>query len=103
MRRRLSEGHPEAPLLLYVGRLGYEKRIDRLKKVLERNPESRLVVVGTGPAEDELKKVFADLPVHFAGEIVGKHRCFFQYCNILYGDDIASGTFRSKRCPLDLR
>lgn len=72
MRNRLSDGHPEAPLLLYVGRLGFEKKIHRLKKVLESNPGSRLVIVGTGPAEGELKKVFAGIPVHFAGEIVGK-------------------------------
>jgi len=70
-RRKISDGNPDAPLLLYVGRLGYEKRLDRLKNVLDENPTARLVLVGTGPAEAELKQLFKDYPVHFTGEIVG--------------------------------
>lgn len=46
MRYELSDGHPEAPLLLYVGRLGEEKRLEDLKKVLEMVPGSRLALVG---------------------------------------------------------
>lgn len=34
MRTRLSQGHPEAPLLIYVGRLGSEKKLQRIKGVL---------------------------------------------------------------------
>ena len=92
MRERLSEGHVEAPLLLYVGRLGHEKRIHRLLRVLESNPGCRLAVVGTGPAEEDLKVVFKGAPVHFAGQLVGESprqglyfvcdvmRCIVLYC-----------------------
>ena len=38
-RIRLTDGHPEAPLLIYVGRLGVEKRLRDLKDVLARLPE----------------------------------------------------------------
>lgn len=72
VRSWLTNGHPEAPLLLYVGRLGAEKRIHRLKTVLKRNPSVRLALVGTGPAEEMLKKEFQDLPVVFTGQIVGE-------------------------------
>jgi hypothetical protein len=52
MRRRLSDGDVDAPLLVYVGRLGAEKKLQRLKKVLERNPGARLAFVGRGPIQD---------------------------------------------------
>ena len=32
MRHRLSDGHIDAPLLIYVGRIGAEKKLHRLKK-----------------------------------------------------------------------
>jgi sulfoquinovosyltransferase len=70
-RNRLSDGHPEAPLLVYVGRLGVEKQLHRLKKVLEANPGARLAFVGKGPQEAELKKMFEGYPVHFAGQLIG--------------------------------
>jgi sulfoquinovosyltransferase len=31
MKVKLSDGHPEAPLLIYVGRLGFEKQLHKLK------------------------------------------------------------------------
>jgi hypothetical protein len=34
MRERLTDGHPEAPLLVYVGRLGAEKKLKTLRCVL---------------------------------------------------------------------
>ena len=71
MRTFLSEGHPAAPLLLYVGRLGVEKKIHRLKKVLDANPGCRLVLIGQGPAEESLKKTFEGMPAHFVGQLVG--------------------------------
>lgn len=70
-RRRLSDGHEQSPLLLYVGRLGVEKKLHRLKAVLEMNPACRLVVVGQGPAEEGLRGLFRGLPVHFPGQLVG--------------------------------
>ena len=32
MRHRLSDGNVDAPLLIYVGRIGAEKKLHRLKK-----------------------------------------------------------------------
>jgi glycosyltransferase involved in cell wall biosynthesis len=72
MRSRLSQGHPEAPLLLYIGRLSAEKEIDRIKPVLEALPGARLALVGDGPHRAELEKHFADLPVNFVGYLAGE-------------------------------
>lgn len=79
MRDKLSNGHPEAPLLLYVGRLGVEKKIHRLKRVLLANPGCRLALVGLGPAEESLRSTFEGLPVHFAGQLVGE---YIYYLNV---------------------
>ena len=72
MRFRLSGGHVDSPLLCYVGRLGHEKRLMRLKIVLDNNPGSRLALIGTGPADAELREFFALSPVYFAGQLIGK-------------------------------
>jgi glycosyltransferase involved in cell wall biosynthesis len=71
MRTRLSDGHPEDVLLLYVGRLSYEKQVDKLRAVLEKVPGTRLAIVGDGPARADLEKHFAGLPAHFAGYLKG--------------------------------
>jgi glycosyltransferase involved in cell wall biosynthesis len=49
MRSRLTQGHPEAPLLLYVGRLSVEKEIEQIKPVMDSIPGARLALVGDGP------------------------------------------------------
>ncbi|KAF0931512.1 hypothetical protein E2562_004625 [Oryza meyeriana var. granulata] len=49
MRARLTNGEPEKPLILYVGRLGVEKSLDFLKRVMDRLPGSRIAFVGDGP------------------------------------------------------
>jgi glycosyltransferase involved in cell wall biosynthesis len=72
MRARLTEGHPEDSLLLYVGRLSAEKGIERLKSILLANPKTRLALVGDGPQHGHLKKHFAGLPVHMAGFLHGE-------------------------------
>ncbi|MBD0344564.1 MAG: glycosyltransferase family 1 protein [Coleofasciculus sp. Co-bin14] len=72
MRSHLSQGHPESPLLLYVGRLGAEKEIDRIKPVLEAIPNARLALVGDGPHRSALEKHFAGTPTHFVGYLTGK-------------------------------
>lgn len=36
MRSRLTDGNPEDPLMIYVGRLGAEKRLRDLRGVLKR-------------------------------------------------------------------
>lgn len=67
MRYRLSEGNPDSPLLIYVGRLSAEKSLESLRTVLRANPNTRLALVGDGPHRKSLEKHFAGLPVHFAG------------------------------------
>jgi glycosyltransferase involved in cell wall biosynthesis len=69
---RLSQGHPDSPLLLYVGRLSAEKEIERIKPVLEAIPNSRLALVGDGPHRSALEKHFAGTPTHFVGYLTGK-------------------------------
>ena len=66
-RVKLSGGHPEAPVLLYVGRLGREKNIGSLKRVLREMPGVRLALVGDGPARRELEEEFAGMPAIFSG------------------------------------
>ncbi len=72
MRSRLSQGHPEAPLLLYVGRLSAEKEIDRIKPVLESIPNARLALVGDGPNRQVLEKHFAGTHTNFVGYLAGQ-------------------------------
>lgn len=72
MRERLSDGHPDDTLLVYVGRLGAEKQIDHLKPVLERVPGTRLAIVGDGPAREELEAHFAGTPTTFMGYMSGE-------------------------------
>jgi glycosyltransferase involved in cell wall biosynthesis len=72
MRARLTDGHPESPLLLYVGRLSAEKGIERLKPILQALPNARLALVGDGPHRKTLEHHFAGLPVHRAGFLHGE-------------------------------
>lgn len=72
MRDRLTQGHPQSPLLLFVGRLGAEKEIDRIKPVLEAIPDARLALVGDGPNRQQLEQHFAGTPTHFVGYLHGK-------------------------------
>lgn len=72
MRSHLSQGHPESPLLLYVGRLSAEKEIERIKPILEAIPDARLALVGDGPNRQNLEKHFAGTNTHFVGYLMGK-------------------------------
>ena len=71
MRTRLTDGHPEDRLLLYVGRLSAEKDIPVCRSVLEATPEARLAVVGDGPQRSQLEQYFAGTRTHFAGYLRG--------------------------------
>ena len=71
LRDRLSGGRPDQPLLLYVGRLAREKGVESLAWVMDELPEARLALVGDGPDRMRLERVFAKLPVHFAGFLAG--------------------------------
>jgi glycosyltransferase involved in cell wall biosynthesis len=72
MRDRLTQGHPEAPLLLYIGRLSAEKEVDRIKPVLAAIPGARLALVGDGPHREELEKHFAGTNTNFVGYLAGE-------------------------------
>ncbi|CAN6212812.1 unnamed protein product [Urochloa humidicola] len=60
MRSRLTNGEPEKPLILYVGRLGVEKSLDFLKRVMDRLPGSRIAFIGDGPFRAELEQMFSE-------------------------------------------
>lgn len=72
MRSHLSQGQPESPLFLYVGRLSAEKEIERIKPILEAIPDARLALVGDGPNRQNLEKHFAGTNTHFVGYLMGK-------------------------------
>lgn len=72
MRSRLSQGYPQSPLLLYIGRLGAEKEIERIKPILETIPDARLALVGDGPNREALEKHFAGTNTNFVGYLRGK-------------------------------
>jgi glycosyltransferase involved in cell wall biosynthesis len=72
MRHQLSDGHPQENILLFVGRLSNEKQVDKLRPILEQVPNTRLAVVGDGPARETLEAHFKGLPVKFMGYMTGK-------------------------------
>lgn len=57
----------DAPIILFVGRLGEEKNIQLLLRAFAHNvklmPQARLLVVGNGPYHDELVKLSEDLGI----------------------------------------
>ncbi|MCU0493443.1 MAG: glycosyltransferase family 1 protein [Chloroflexaceae bacterium] len=59
-------------LLLYVGRLAAEKRLDLLAEAVRGLAGVRLVLVGDGPARPGLEQRLAGTPVHFAGYLKGE-------------------------------
>ncbi|MEX2540794.1 MAG: glycosyltransferase [Trueperaceae bacterium] len=71
MRSRLSAGDPEAPLMIYVGRLSFEKRLEWLHAPITRLPGVRLAFVGAGPAEGFLRKRFESTRTVFTGYMSG--------------------------------
>jgi glycosyltransferase involved in cell wall biosynthesis len=71
-RDRLSGGHPEDRLLLYVGRLAPEKGIERLKTILLEVSRTRLAIVGDGPARENLEHEFRGTLAVFTGALQGE-------------------------------
>jgi glycosyltransferase involved in cell wall biosynthesis len=65
-RARLGAGWGDV-LVLYVGRLAREKKLDRLAAALRRLDGVHLTLIGDGPDRERLQNVFAGLPVTFAG------------------------------------
>ncbi|KAG6596357.1 Sulfoquinovosyl transferase SQD2, partial [Cucurbita argyrosperma subsp. sororia] len=72
MRLRLSGGEPDKPLIIHVGRLGVEKSLDFLKRIMDRLPEARIAIVGDGPYREELEKMFTGMPAVFTGMLSGE-------------------------------
>lgn len=72
MRYQMSEGHIDDILLLYVGRLSYEKKIHDLRPILDRVPNTCLAIVGDGPYRPELEEIFAGTNTKFMGYMKGE-------------------------------
>ncbi|CAN1134428.1 Sulfoquinovosyl transferase SQD2 [Linum perenne] len=68
----LTNGEPEKPLIVHVGRLGVEKSLDCLKTVMDRLPNARIAFVGDGPYREELEKLFEGMPAVFTGMLGGE-------------------------------
>ncbi|MGD9888457.1 MAG: glycosyltransferase [Halothiobacillaceae bacterium] len=66
---------PNQPVLLFVGRLAFEKNVDfllhMLSLLIKQRPDACLVLAGEGPAEKHLRKLTTqlglDAHVHFVG------------------------------------
>jgi glycosyltransferase involved in cell wall biosynthesis len=71
-RGKLTGGNPESRLLLYVGRVAWEKGLEHLKEALKALPDTRLAIVGDGPARKDLEKLFAGTPTVFTGTLRGR-------------------------------
>lgn len=75
MRLRMSGGNSKDLLLVYIGRLGKEKRLKELKGILEQmisdGIPTRLCIAGHGPAEDDLKAYFQGTRTTFLGVLHG--------------------------------
>lgn len=71
MRARLTGGSPENPLVVYAGRVSFEKRVDVLAEAAKRLPEARFAVVGEGPARAWLERELAGTGTVFTGFLAG--------------------------------
>ncbi len=69
-RRRLSGGRDGRLVMLYVGRLAREKRVDRLLEAV-RTEGVTLAIVGDGPERAQLERTFAGTPTEFLGFLTG--------------------------------
>jgi glycosyltransferase involved in cell wall biosynthesis len=67
MRRHLTNNQPDKTLLLFVGRVAAEKRIEDLRSLLAQVPNTHLAIVGDGPYRQKLETLFHGFPVTFAG------------------------------------
>lgn len=68
----LTDGHPEQPLVVYAGRVSFEKRVDVLVETAKLLAgRARLAVVGEGPALGWLKERLGDTDTVFTGFLDG--------------------------------
>lgn len=75
-RSQLTDNHPDAPLVTYIGRISKEKDLERLNNVmvLVRNqvPGARLGIVGGGPYLQKLQESFDPSFTTFTGYLSGE-------------------------------
>ncbi|MCP1387697.1 glycosyltransferase family 1 protein [Corynebacterium sp. TA-R-1] len=75
MRERLTGGHPEAPLVIFVGRISAEKSVERTLPIMEalrqRIPDARLALIGAGPQFEEMQRRFDREWITFTGYLSG--------------------------------
>lgn len=76
MRNQLTDGNPDAPLLIYVGRMSAEKNLAILADVMpllrQKVPGARLAMVGAGPQLEQLKSRFDPAYTVFTGYMSGE-------------------------------
>ena len=69
-REEVGLGHTKGPLLIYAGRIDYEKGADQLIEMFRKLPrelDAALVMLGDGKLTEELKAEATDMPVAFPG------------------------------------
>jgi glycosyltransferase involved in cell wall biosynthesis len=71
VRARLTDGHPDDFLVVYVGRHSPEKRLETIRDSLFQRPGVRLALVGQGPGHAKLKDYYRDTPTVFPGYMRG--------------------------------
>ncbi len=67
MRKRITRGHADRTVVVYVGRLAAEKGISRLLPLLQARSDVHLVLVGDGPHRLALEELFRGKNVTFLG------------------------------------
>ncbi|MEN9933566.1 MAG: hypothetical protein RLZZ387_145 [Chloroflexota bacterium] len=70
VRERLSGGHPDQLLALYVGRVSREKNVQHLRALAD-TPGVRLAIVGGGPELEQFRAMFAGTDAVFTGFLRG--------------------------------
>lgn len=71
-REWISGGEAEKHVLIFVGRLAPEKNIGMIRAVLESLPDTRLAILGDGPAREEIEHQFSDTDTIFTGVLHGE-------------------------------
>ena len=75
-RRQLTNNHPDAPLVMYIGRISKEKDLERLNNVMvlvrKQVPGARLGIVGGGPHLQKLQESFDPSFTTFTGYLSGE-------------------------------
>lgn len=75
MRMRLTGGNPDAPLVVYVGRMSAEKNLGILNEVMQvlrgKLPGARLALIGAGPQLEQMKESFDPEYTVFTGYMSG--------------------------------